>query len=94
MLLDHLSHRQGVESTSWPSFPGGLSSKAITIITIIVGSGLSTSPVQPVESRPWADSTACGLFIFGKAAKWKRLFCLALIFKGKCLISGFELAVE
>ena len=82
MVKDHLSQGQGVERTSWPSFPNRQPPGATTIITIIVGRGLSTSPVQPIESRPWADSTACGSFLNHKGRNEEAAFFVGVLQQG------------
>jgi len=82
MVEDHLSQGQGVERTSWPSFPNRQPPGATTIITIIVGRGLSTSPVQPIESRPWADPTACGFFLYQKGRNEEAAFFVGVLQQG------------
>jgi hypothetical protein len=41
-----------------------------------------TSPVQPIESEPWADSTACGSFLYYKGRNEEAAFFVGVLQQG------------
>ncbi|MCG6944846.1 MAG: hypothetical protein LJE87_05820 [Deltaproteobacteria bacterium] len=43
---------------------------------------MSTSPVQPIESRPWADSIACGSFLYYKGRNEEAAFFVGVLQQG------------